>query len=66
MTGITASLSNDKPDNDTIGDTAPDIHEIADRLYPGSDVWVCKNCNERGDKWYVLNHLPNCKNNKKQ
>jgi hypothetical protein len=47
---ITASGPNDRPDQDAIGDTKPNIHEIADRLYPGSDVWVCKNCNERGDR----------------
>ena len=43
-----------------------DIHNIANRLYPGSDIWVCKNCNERGDRWHILNHHPNCKMNKKQ
>ncbi len=43
-----------------------DILVIAQRLYPNSDIWVCKNCNERGDRWHILNHLPNCKMNKKQ
>jgi hypothetical protein len=43
-----------------------DIHEIAQRLYPHSDTWVCKNCTEKGDRWHILNHLPNCKMNKKQ
>ena len=66
VTGITASMYNDNPDHDTIRDTTPNIHEIADRLYSGSDTWVCKSCNERGDRWHILNHLPNCKMNKKQ
>ncbi len=66
VTGITASGSNDKPGHDAIRDTNPNIHENADRLYSGSDIWVCKNCNERGDSWYILNHHPTCKNNRKQ
>ena len=66
VAGITPSMSNDTMDHDAIGDTKPNIHEIADRLYSGSDVWVCKNCNERGDRWHILNHLQYCKRNKKQ
>lgn len=67
VTEITPSMSNDPMDHEAIkGDTTPNIHEIADRLYAGSDVWVCKNCNEMGDRWHMLNHLPYCKNNKKQ
>ena len=46
--------------------TEIDIHNAADRQYPGSDTWICKNCNERGDRWHILNHLSNCKMNKKQ
>ena len=42
-----------------------DIHNIANRLYPCSDTWLCKNCNERGDRWHILNHLGDCKMNKK-
>lgn len=29
------------------------------------DTKDCKNCNQREDKWYILNHYPNCKINKK-
>jgi hypothetical protein len=33
------------------------------RLYEGGDRWACNNCNDRGDRWYMLHH--NCKMNKK-
>ena len=33
------------------------------RFYEKSDRWCCNNCNDRGDKWYMLQH--NCKMNKK-
>jgi replicative DNA helicase Mcm len=39
------------------------ISDIANRLYEGSDIWLCKMCNQRGDKWYMLQH--NCKMNRK-
>jgi hypothetical protein len=26
------------------------------RLYQGGDRWACNNCNERGYKWYMLQH----------
>ena len=42
----------------------PDIHEIARKLYPGSDIWICNNCTFRGDKFDLLSHPPYCKNNK--
>ena len=45
------SIENNQSNIDT---TEKDIHNIADRLYPGSDTWVCKNCNERGDRWHIL------------
>jgi hypothetical protein len=35
------------------------------RLYKRGDIRGCKNCNQRGDKWYILNHYPNCKMDKK-
>ena len=65
VTGITVPGTNDKPDHDMIGDATPDIFEIADRLYPGSDIWVCKNCSRRGDRFEIIKHVPYCKNNKK-
>jgi len=37
--------------------------EKIQRSYPHSDVWTCSNCNDRGDKWYMLKHP--CKMNKK-
>ena len=33
------------------------------RFYEKSDRWCCNKCNDRGDKWYMLQH--NCKMNKK-
>ena len=26
------------------------------RKWPGSDTWACPNCNETGDKWYMVEH----------
>lgn len=49
----------------TTGLKQPDIHEIAQKLYPGSDIWVCNNCVFKGDKFDLLSHPPYCKNNKK-
>ena len=34
------------------------------RLYEGGDTWACNNCMDKGDKWYMKNHI--CKMNKKQ
>lgn len=42
------------------------IRDIANRWFEGSDIWLCKTCNQRGDKWDILNHYPYCKRNKKQ
>ncbi len=66
--------SSNKTEPNTIGSiennqsntSGQDIHNIANRLYPGSDTWVCKNCTERGDRWHIHNHHPNRKMNKKQ
>ncbi len=33
------------------------------RKWKGGDIWGCINCNDRGDKWYMLKHP--CKNNKR-
>lgn len=33
------------------------------RKWPGSDIWACPNCNDIGDKFYMVGHI--CKNNKK-
>jgi hypothetical protein len=33
------------------------------RKWNGSDIWACYNCNDSGDKPYMLKHL--CKNNRK-
>jgi hypothetical protein len=33
------------------------------RLYEGGDTWACKNCNDKGDKWYMIKHV--CRMNKK-
>jgi hypothetical protein len=52
--------NNNKDDNKIIN-----IHKIADRIYEHSDVWVCKTCDHKGDKWDLLNHHPYCRNNKK-
>lgn len=41
------------------------IHNIANRLYEGSNIWLCKTCDQRGDKWYILDHNSDCKMNKK-
>jgi len=27
------------------------IHQIDDRIHEHGDIWVCKTCNQRGDKW---------------
>lgn len=42
----------------------PNIHEIARKLYPGSDIWICNNCTFKGDKFDLLSHPPHCKNNR--
>jgi hypothetical protein len=34
------------------------------RLYERGDKWACKNCNDTGDKWYMLKH--NCKMNNRK
>lgn len=34
------------------------------RKWPRSDIWACLNCNDSGDKWYMLDHI--CKKNKKE
>lgn len=41
------------------------IHDIADRIHEHSDIWKCKTCDHKGDKWDLLNHFPLCKNIKK-
>ena len=56
---------NFQSNNNTAKEYQLSIHNIANRLYEGSDIWLCKTCNQRGDKWYILNHYPNCKMNKK-
>jgi hypothetical protein len=52
--------------NNTSNEQQPSICDIANRMYEGSDTWLCKTCNQIGDKWYILNHYPSCKRNKKQ
>jgi len=42
------------------------IHQIADRIHEHIDIWVCKTCDHKGDKWDLLNHIAYCKNNKEQ
>ncbi|KAA2282968.1 hypothetical protein [Candidatus Nitrosocosmicus sp. SS] len=39
------------------------IYQIADRIHEHSDIWKCKRCDHRGDKWDLLSHYPNCRNN---
>ena len=35
------------------------LPRIVNNIYksnPGGDTWLCKNCEERGDKWYLMIH----------
>jgi hypothetical protein len=41
------------------------INQIADRIHEHSDIWKCKVCDHKGDKWDLLNHYHYCKNNSK-
>jgi hypothetical protein len=38
------------------------IYQIANRIHEHSDIWKCKTCEHKGDKWDLLNHYPHCKN----
>lgn len=55
----------EQPNNDKNINNVINIHQIADRIHEHSDVWMCKTCDHKGDKWDLLNHQPYCKNNKK-
>ncbi len=55
----------EQPNNDKDINKVINIHQIADRIHEHSDVWVCKTCDHKGDKWDLFNHYPYCKNNKK-
>ncbi len=63
---INSATSNDTSKQHKITAVQYNIHEIANRSYPHSDIWICKNCNRRGDRFDIINHVPYCKNNKKQ
>lgn len=41
------------------------IHQIADRIHELSDIWMCKKCDHKGDKWDLLDHHSHCENNQK-
>jgi hypothetical protein len=62
VTTVTTVTNHDvsKPVNYNIPTNMPDDLY---RLYERGDKWGCKNCNDTGDKWYMLKH--NCKINKK-
>ena len=47
-------LANDNYDYD------PNIINNIDR-FEGTDPWFCKNCNIKGDKWFMMKHP--CNNN---
>jgi hypothetical protein len=66
VTKKNTAISSDTSNKEKRTDLQPKIHEIADRLHPTSDIWVCKNCSYRGDRFDVLSHVPYCKNHKKQ
>ena len=51
-------LGNDNYDYD------PNIINNIDRC-EGTDRWYCKNCNIKGDKWFMMKHLCNNNNNDK-
>ena len=65
VTEINTTMTNDMAETNKNTDVQPSIHEIADRSHPHSDIWICKNCSHRGDKFDVLSHIPYRKNNKK-
>jgi hypothetical protein len=50
--------NNDMDDNNVIN-----IHKIANRIHEHSDIWKCKTCDHKGDKWDLLNHYSYCRNN---
>ncbi len=63
-----ASSENTKKEESELSEKALkviNIHKIADRIHEHSDVWVCKTCDHRGDKWDLLSHYQCCKNIKK-
>lgn len=41
------------------------IYQIAYRMHEHSDMWTCKVCDHKGDKWDLLNHNKYCQNVKK-
>ena len=51
-------LANDNYDFD------PNIINNIDR-FEGTDRWFCKNCNIKGDKWFMMKHPCNNNNNDK-
>jgi len=51
----------EQPNNDKDTNKVINIHQIADRMYEHSDIWICKTCNYSGDKWDLLSHYQNCK-----
>ncbi|MER5176630.1 MAG: hypothetical protein ABJB73_12785 [Candidatus Nitrosocosmicus sp.] len=59
VTTVTASNTSKIVDYNIITDIPDNLYQ----LYERGDIWCCKNCNQRGDKWYMLKH--NCKMNRK-
>jgi len=45
-------------------DYQPEIISNIDR-FEGTDRWFCKNCNIKGDKWFMMKHPCNNNNNDK-
>lgn len=60
---MNTAMSNHISKQNNRTDVQANIHEIADRLYPGSDTWVCKNCTHKRHRFDLINHVPYCKNN---
>jgi hypothetical protein len=54
-----------KESNCEKGKEVTNIYQIADRIPEHSDIWKCKTCENKGDKWDLLGHYPYCKNNQK-
>ncbi len=57
---LEAGQNTEKDNNKVIN-----IYQIAGRIHEHSDIWMCKRCDHKGDKWDLLKHYPYCKNNKK-
>jgi hypothetical protein len=35
---------------------SPEYDNTIFRKYPGSDIWACRNCNLKGDNWFMQKH----------